>query len=184
MGQFLATGLVSRMSVSKAEMQQGKITIEEIRERLEKIYYYDLSIFDEKEEDEYISWTINNKFMEEELISFLKEFLYRITSSSKNANDAIDSLEKRGVANWLEIAEEKDLYDFQIDEYGEREYMYFSNKDFRPTVKINFTCVMLSAEGKIMMEEYGRQFNFYKYCMIQAFSNFKIASALRVYITG
>jgi len=34
------------------------------------------------------------------------------------------------------------------------------------------------------MEEYGRQFNFIKYCMNKAFNEFKIAGALRIYITG
>lgn len=184
MGQFLSTGLVTRMSVSKQEMQKGKINIEEVRERLQTNFHYNLSIFDEKEEDEYITWTISNKLMEEELIFFLKEFLYRITDDSGNADDVINKLEEKGVKNWLEIAEEKELYDFQIDKYGESEYLYFSNKDFRPSVRIDFTNIMLSAEGKIMMETYGRQFNFYKYCMIQTYKEFKIASALRIYITG
>jgi hypothetical protein len=39
-------------------------------------------------------------------------------------------------------------------------------------------------KGKIIMEEYGQQFNFFKYCMLQAYNQFPIASALRVYITG
>jgi hypothetical protein len=39
-------------------------------------------------------------------------------------------------------------------------------------------------EGKIVMETYGRQFRFFKYAMVQAFKEFMLAGALRVYITG
>ena len=184
MGQFLATGLVTKMSVSKQKMEKGKITLDEIREKLENNFHYDLSIFDEKEEDEYIVWSLNNKLMEKELIPFLKKFLYKINYYTQNTDNVIRELENNTADKWLEIAENRSLEYFQIDEYGEDEYIYFANKDFRPSIKINSTSIMFSAEGKIIMEEYGTQFNFYKYCMVQTYKEFKIASALRIYITG
>jgi hypothetical protein len=43
---------------------------------------------------------------------------------------------------------------------------------------------MLSHEGKISTEVFGRQFNFFDYCIHETFSEFPIVKALRVYISG
>ena len=39
-------------------------------------------------------------------------------------------------------------------------------------------------EGKIVMEEYGGLFNFFRLCFQKAFPEFQMSKALRVYITG
>ena len=51
-------------------------------------------------------------------------------------------------------------------------------------VTINYENIILSMEGKIIMEEYGRQFRFLKHTMKNAFKDFSLASALNIYITS
>ncbi|MBC7476057.1 MAG: hypothetical protein H7263_17375 [Candidatus Sericytochromatia bacterium] len=69
---------------------------------------------------------------------------------------------------------------FQFDEYGMCDYLEVNHSE----ISIYYDCILLSLEGKIMMEVFGRQFKFFKYTMMQTFKQFSISGALRVYITG
>lgn len=101
----------------------------------------------------------------------------------KNTVEVIEKLKTTSPVDWMIIAEDKNFYFFQKNDYSKNDILLFE-KDFRPQVDVFYDCIMLSAEGKIIMEEYGRQFHFFKYCMKEAFKDFAIAGALRVYITG
>nr|VFJ91287.1 MAG: hypothetical protein BECKLFY1418B_GA0070995_10258 [Candidatus Kentron sp. LFY] len=78
--------------------------------------------------------------------------------------------------------EEKREELFQYDSDGEWDYL----EDNHSTIRVRHDCLLLSLEGKIPMEEHGRQFIFLKYAMAQAFKQFPfpLAGALRIYITG
>lgn len=184
MGQYLATGLVTQMSVSKQQMEKGKISKEEVREILEKKLHYDMRIFDEKEEEEAFIWSINENELGKELIPFLKKMLAELTGNSIEVDELIEKLEKSTPDKYIEIADEDSMYNYRIDSYGEDEYLSFQNKDFRPRLNISFETIMFHSEGKISMESYGGQFNFFKYCITQAYKEFKLSSAIRIYITG
>jgi hypothetical protein len=83
-------------------------------------------------------------------------------------------------SEWLEWAESKPEEAFQLDENGACDYLRHGFTD----IDVYTDCLLLSMEGKISMETYGRQFRFFKYAMIQAFKSFPLAVALQVYITG
>jgi len=184
MGQYLATGLVTRMSWSKKEMAKGKLSDEEIWGKLENEGHYKKSLSDESETEEYVVYTLKNSIFEKELIPFLKQFLYQISEDSIDVSKLLESLENTPADKWLDIAVKKSFYCFQEDNYAEPEYLYFGTKDFRPRLSVNCDSIMLAAEGKIIMESYGRQFAFYKYCISKTFAEFYLASAIRIYITG
>lgn len=97
--------------------------------------------------------------------------------------DTIEMLKKSEPDTWLKLSDEERCEEFRLDKYGEPEYLYF-DKPFKPCAKIFSTAIMLSNEGKIIMEEFGRQFDFFKYCIQETFSEFSIAKAIRVYISG
>ncbi len=83
-------------------------------------------------------------------------------------------------SEWLQWAAEQPEEAFQFDEYGMRDYMEANHRK----ICVYYDCLLLSMEGKIMMEVFGRQFKFFKYTMMQTFKQFSIAGALRTYITG
>ena len=109
--------------------------------------------------------------------------MYRDKDDCIFVSDIIKKLKKTPPVEWMNIAEKYPHYFFQTDEYAENDSLYF-DKDFKPRINVRYNCISLSTEGKIVMEVYGRQFNFMKYCMKEAFKAFSIAGALRVYITG
>lgn len=183
MGRFLATGLMTKISASKKEMEKGKITIDELKEKAEKSLHFDLSLYELSETDNYYIFTLKTEVLAEQLIPFLNDFLFRIGNSSEEAQEVIDKLKKHPPENWLKLAEEKSMTYFQDDAYGDPEYLYFL-KDFRPSVQLNFDSILFAIEGKILMEEYGQQFTFFKYCITQTYKQYPIATALRIYITG
>ena len=97
--------------------------------------------------------------------------------------ETLNELKNSKSENWLSLAEDKSCEEFQIDNYGIEDNLYFE-KAFNPRVSVYYESILLSMEGKIMMESYGRQFNFFKLCMTEMFKEFKLAGALRVYISG
>jgi hypothetical protein len=67
-----------------------------------------------------------------------------------------------------------------LDENGGCDYLRYGFSD----ISVYYDCPLLSMEGKISMETFGRQFKFLKYIMMQSFKQFTLAGALRIYITG
>nr|VFK06080.1 MAG: hypothetical protein BECKLPF1236A_GA0070988_1000123 [Candidatus Kentron sp. LPFa]VFK22655.1 MAG: hypothetical protein BECKLPF1236C_GA0070990_1000128 [Candidatus Kentron sp. LPFa] len=67
-----------------------------------------------------------------------------------------------------------------MDEYGMWDYLEKNHS----SIQIYYDSLLLSMEGKISMESFGRQFKFFKYTMMQTFKQFGLSEALRVYITG
>ncbi len=186
MGQYLSVGIVTRLSVLKKEMEKGKIEQAEVFEQLENTLYFPIDIYDVTENDNAIILTLKNDVFMSELLSFLRKF-YKIMYPDKEytteRDEVIEKLRTSLPADWMDIAENKSFCFFQKDKYGASDKLYFE-KDFKPSVRVHYDGISLSTEGKIFMEEYGRQFNFVKYCMKAAFKEFAIAGALRVYITG
>jgi len=183
MGQFLATGLVIEMTVSKKELDAGKISIDELFEGMKFKLNFNLDIYELTEKEDYLIFKLKDTIFKNELFPFLEVFLPKMYGKDSSVEDVLSKLKSTSNDKWMEIAQKKSLHYFQIDKYGEYETLYFE-KDFNPRIEINSKSILLSLEGKIIMEEYGNQFNFYKYCMVQTFKEFSLATALRVYITG
>lgn len=186
MGQYLAVGISTKISISIEEVEKQKITLEETLQKMQQSFHFAPDIYDFAEEKGVWKWVLKKEIWEGELFNFLKVF-YPLVYTNKKDSDYIDVLEKfsQTQANtWLELAVEKSFEAFQMDNYGEDERMYFDEKAFKPKLIVSFTTVALTMEGKIIMETYGRLFNFFKYCVQNNFKEFQISKAIRVYITG
>lgn len=184
MGQFLCIGIVTECGTSKEKLQKNNITKEELVAEMTAKYYFEPTIYDFSETSESYLFKLQSTVIERQLLAFLEKFYPLVyPRESGEFESVIEQLRTSEPATWLALADEKSYAEFQLDEYGEYEYLYF-DKPFRPSAKIFSTAIMLSGEGKISMEEFGRQFNFFKYCMKETFSEFSIAKALRVYISG
>jgi hypothetical protein len=184
MGQFLSIGIVTVCGVSKKELQKQNIIKDELIAEMQKRLYFEPSIYNFLETEESYLFHLQTTVLENYLLPFLEKlypFLY--LGRGEEFKQTLEMLRNTAPSQWLALAERKSQEEFQIDKYGENEYLYF-NKPSRARIGVFSTTILLSLEGKIMMEEYGRQFNFFRYCIQQTFSEFPIAKAIRVYISG
>ena len=184
MSQYLAIGLSTSFNFSKKEMENHKILKEEVIENMQKKHQFDPSIYDEIEEESFYCFKLKPEILEEQLIPFLKE-LYPLLypKDSSYYKETLENLEDMPPGQYLKFAEGKPYESYQKDPYGESDYMYF-DKPLQPYITINYSSLMFSMEGKIVMETYGRQFNFFNHCLITSFPEFSLAKAMRVYLTG
>lgn len=185
MGQYLSIGIVTELSISKVQMHKGKVEQTDVLHQLENTLYFPIAIFDKTEQDDALIFTLKKEVFDSELLPFLEKFyktMYR-EKDYEHAGTAIEELKKTSPSEWAAIAASKSLYYFQKDEYANKDTIRFDIA-FLPRVDVHYDCILLSSEGKILMEEYGRQFHFLKFCMQEAFKEFALAGALRVYLSG
>jgi len=180
MGQYLAIGLVTEINISKENVEDAKINTKQLQTEMINQLHFLPEIFNLTETDKYYKFKLKDEIFHSQLIPFLEKFYPKIYLKDSGYSTVIDELKNKPATEWLTWANDKPEEEFQFDSYGTRDYLEIKNK----SIKLNYNAIMLSMEGKILMEEYGRQFNFFKYCMIQTFAEFLLASALRVYITG
>lgn len=104
----------------------------------------------------------------------------RIYTDKSYYTTVLDKLRNSEPSDWIKMAEYKCSEAFQKDSYAMGEHFRKGEIKFC----LNTRCILLSMEGKVFMEEYGKQFRFMKYTMVQTFKKYSLASALRIYITG
>lgn len=180
MGQFLAIGLVNEMMVAKENIEIAGITVEQLQSELDKQLYFSPDIYTASESNDCYVFTLNNEVLHSQLIPFLEALYPKLYSDDNYYKPVLEALNKKPAATWLEWADGKPQEAFQADDYCTPSYIFAGSE----SIKVMFEAIILSMEGKILMETYGRLFKFTKYCMLQTFSEFKIASALQIYITG
>jgi hypothetical protein len=178
--------LITQGFTSLKDLEKGKITQLELFAEMENRLNFGLDLFDIQETGDTLSFTLKEKVFQSQLLPLLEEFYPVLYNENPDYYDFAETLERLRTtepSTWLELAERKFFVSFQADRYGVPDTLYFE-KDFKPRVRISYKSIMLSMEGKIIMEEYGRQFHFFKHCMVQAFGKYSLAKALRVYISG
>ena len=187
MGQFLAIGLAHKIITSRDEIREGNISNEELRQEIEQTMLFDMNLYDETETDKNILFTLKNQVLEKELIPFL-EVLYPIVYRNSEADEYLTLLQELRTTpytKWIDLADMGSNYTFQLDVYGESQYVSFSTKDFRPTICLDFKTLMLyRGDGKIMTEGIDDCLDFFKHCIIETFREHPIAKSMHVYITG
>lgn len=183
MGQFLATGLATGLTVSKTEMASAKLDVDALSREMENHLHFRAALYQPQDQGEYWDFHLKDDIFHTELIPFLEKF-YPLIYHQDEHNDfrgALAALKASDPTHWTALAEEKEYAAFQSDPYGMPDYL---SLPFGKHLRVSYDCIMLSAEGKIGMEEHGRQFRFFQYCIARTFAEFSLAGAVRVYITG
>ncbi len=184
MGQFLAIGIITKRVVHKEVLLKYKISKEQLIDEMISQNNFEPSIYNISEDQECYFFNLKESVLHNELISFLEKMYPLVYPSDRELyEDFLEKLNNAEPTNWTALADERRYEVFQTDKYGMPDYVDFK-MPFNPHVAVICNSILLSMEGKIVMEEYGRQFNFFKFCMQQTFPEFSIAKALRVYITG
>lgn len=186
MGQYLAVGLITKLSVSKKQAEKAKITLDEAVQNLTQNTHFRAEVYDFSAEEETWVWTLKKEIWESELYDFLKIIypLLYINKEYADYDEVIEKLSQTDPTSWMELANKKSFTAFQMDKYGASEWLSFDEKPFKPELTVNYISVALAMEGKIMMETYGSMFNFFKICVQKSFAEFQLSKAIRIYITG
>lgn len=180
MGQFLAIGIVSKISVAKKQVNKAQISIDQLQEKMQQECYFLPELYEINETEDSYYFELKESILYEQLVPFLRILYPLLYDKSAYYESVLKELETLPPSEWLAWAETKPEEAFQFDEYGTCDYLRQGFSD----IDVYYDCLLLSMEGKISMETYGRQFRFFKYAMAQAFKEFTLAGALRVYITG
>jgi hypothetical protein len=183
MGQYLAIGLVTRFSASKKELQKKNLSKEELMTAFSNKFDVENSLYDLLEESDAFLFSLKKDVFATQLIPFLEKFYPSLYPNPNDYEDTLKELKDSASDTWLEMAEERGSEPFQLDNYAESEYLHFG-KGFNTHISVGVTAIILSLEGKISMETYGTQFRFFKHCIQKTFSEFLLAKAIKVYITG
>ncbi len=187
MGQFLATGIVQKMVVDKKKIMNKNIELDDIVASIEEQLYIPKNLYNITDHDTLWSFDLDEKIFQEELVDFLDVFysvMYSNHSKYHKCKQFLEELKNSLPSEWMDFAENRKFYLFQSDKYAAPDTIYVPNKFHDILYVYNPNIIMLALEGKILMEEYGLQFTFVKYCMRAVFQKFKLAGALRMYITG
>ncbi len=180
MGTFLAIGLATQMIVEKEQLEKYQISIEQLQEEIEQQLYYPAEIYNISDEKEVYYFTLKEDVFHKQLIPLLNTMYPLLYNNSAYYSGIVDELEARPPTEWLQWAETKPEEAFQFDEYGTLDYIKIGYAN----IDIYYKSILLSMEGKAIMEVYRRQFNFFKYTMMQTFKKIPLSGALRVYLTG
>lgn len=185
MGQHLAIGLVTVASISKSELEKGQISTPELIAEMESQLLFAPELYVVHDTATVTSFSLKQETFQAQLLPFLEEMypLMYGTSRRSTYEKVLKMLHETEPAQWLQASTSQSSEAYQQDSYGEQDYLYFE-KPFRPHAAISYQSIILSVEGKIFMEVHGRQFRFFKHCVVQTFAKHPLAAALRVYITG
>ena len=180
MGQFLAIGLATKIRVKKAEIVKAQLTLEQVQEKMTHVLHYVPDIYVVSEHNEVYEFLLNDEIFQAQLLSLLTTLYPLLYDRPAYYDDLLKELAALPPSTWLQRAHKKSEEAFQCDTYG----MWDMLEEQHSRIRVNYECLLLSMEGKIVMEEFGRQFNFLKYTMMHTFHQFSLAGALRIYITG
>lgn len=182
MGQYLAVGLRLKTSVRKEKQLEGKL-VEEILGKVED--KYNLSeIYERREEETYYEYSIKKEVLDKELVPLIEKF-YALRYTKGERTDAANVIETLkalpDTSARLELLNDRRYQTYQAG--NDMDYFYI---DVFPPMEIRVCSynVILSIDGKIAMECYGRAFDFFSRCIAAQLQEFALSKALTVWIDG
>lgn len=184
MGQYLTIGLMASIAIGKRESDYYSVTPEDVRNVLQSTYNQS-GIYDLKESDRSIRLQLKPEVAEAEMIALLDDF-YKLRYNEEERNRMVDMekiKERSTLAEWVELADGNCSSTFQLDHYV-LTYTPFVRGSAKHYLTTNITQIMLSIDGKIVMEEYYGLFGFFTRLIRERLSNYKLANGLLVAITG
>lgn len=190
MGRYLAIGIDYELIVSEKEAKKEFTTLEEAKQKiLDEYDFQDIYNIKNKttNDDNLIVFTLKSEIIEQELYPFIKDFFaWRYPNDTYyNTQDILAAIEHiKTYEQMLEYADKSHGGPlFRSDTYADRKTtlinqqygrrLYFKRKD-----------ILLSYDGKIIMECYGEIFYRFMQLLKEKFIKYKLAKAIDVFITG
>ncbi len=182
MGRFLCIGLNTQLVISRTPYRRPEVSQEEVEKAVEQFWVnkdiYDLSVT----EKDWI-YTLKKEAIEKEWLSFLKDFYemrYTGCGVEKYVNKALEMLSERsGFEEWMALANERMNPFYQTD----KRLDWVSAGKWVSIYDMQIECVLLSMDGKIIMECYRDVLRFFTYCVRERLKHYRLAQAVEVYIS-
>jgi hypothetical protein len=127
---------------------------------------------------------LNPEIAQKELVDFLQAFYeLRYNEHQRQRMACMPKIKERNtLREWLELAAEKQYQGFQLDEYADC-YTPFP-KGYKQVLSTDVEQIILSIDGKILMEYYYDLFSFFTKILRERLSAFQLANSLMVSIIG
>jgi hypothetical protein len=181
MGQYLAVGMVTKITTDKTAALKYKISAEDIS----AVKGATMAIYDFQDKKDSWQWALKPSIFEAELLPFL-ETLYPdlYGDGGSDCAEVLAQLRELPSTQWITFLENEGFEAFQFDGYGESDYLSFPDKGYSAKIRLNYETIILALEGKISMESYGQLFGFFQDAIWNQYKAFELSKTLRIYITG
>jgi hypothetical protein len=181
MGRYLATAITNKIEVSKSNIQEAKYNIDKLKEDMENKFLFDINLYDIIEDDYKVTFTLKSDVINTQLKPFLTEIYPDLYSEKEDYINVIKYIDNKTTSEIIEYSKNKSEFAFQ---YSKEPYVDSIDCDFGERIIIDYETIILFLEGKIIMECYGKLFNFFKKNLIQVYKKYPIASSIKIYITS
>lgn len=183
MGQFLCIGIYTQIGASRKAVSSQYHNIDECRENIVKVEGLDEKLYDFHEDEEGISYTLKSNVLERDIVALTKRFYeMRYDFADKCDSDAaLAALEQcHNSQVVMELAQRKSFQCFQAG--FTYDYVYAPRSI--GGMLVNIQSIVLSLDGKIIMECYGQLFRFFTRLIQEKLADIPLSKALHVYIDG
>jgi len=175
MGAYLHIGFVAKATtLLTAGISRDKL-LKEIED------YYPTDAYDCAESDGEITLTLKRELVQMELLPFVRQVYEDFHGDPERGwlKTALDFIrEHAGEPDWLENAEEAELYDFSPNDYDMPDDFEIEGE----RIRLYTTIVALGSEGKFLMEECEKTLQFMETCAHRAYAGFRMGKAFRVFV--
>jgi hypothetical protein len=173
MGSYLFTGINTKIETANSSWGND-IPLDEVVTKLGN-NGIDLSIYDYIANEKNHTFVLKDEILKNEFYNFLKKLYDDIYMN--------DSYQQNSIETILSNIKEKSLQEiYQYEKKAEEDI--FQKMDCYETIEkldISFTNIAIVGEGKILMETYGTQFDFYQKALHKAYKEFRLGSTLRIF---
>lgn len=183
MGQYLIIGLKLEACVYKDRINKHvseRRTKADILAELEDTLRLG-SEYDRKEEEDRYTYSLKQEICDKELLPFLKHFYdLRYNGANRESDVVLEKLSALSPQERLNLLELKQFECFQEDE--KTHYCYLDNCGWFE-IPVYTRKILLSMDGKIIMEYYNGILDFFRRCITKQLEDFRLAKALDVYLS-
>lgn len=181
MGCFLVIGIATEIVANKAEAEKQFKGIENFKAAFEKKFNAN-GIYQMKETESRIVLELIPEIVEKEWVEFIQAFYgIRYAPDESDHQFALEAISKENnVEAWYKLAEEKCL-----ESYQELPLYYYpmESPSFWGHFHVGMDFIILSLDGKIIMECYDSLFEFFTRIIREKLANYLLSDSLFVYIS-
>ena len=184
MGQYLTIGLVTKIVEDKERaMKKGAATPEEVRAAMQEAYNQS-GIYSMEETENVVRLMLSPEVAEAEMVDLLTDFYKLRYGDDGKWQEELEEIKKRHTLDeWIALADGNCSELFQLDSFVWI-YTPFRRDYWDYALPTGTTQIMLSIDGKIVMECYDRLFKFFTRLIRERLSKYRLANALFVAISG
>lgn len=181
MGCFLVIGIATEIVANKAEAKKQFKGIENFKTAFEEKFNAS-GIYQMKETESRIILELKPDIMRKEWVEFIQAFYnIRYITDESDQQIAIEAIaEKNNAEEWYKLAEER-----CFESYQELPLYYYpmESPSFWGDFHVGMDLIILSLDGKIIMECYNSLCEFFTRIIREKLTNYLLSDSLFVYIS-